>query len=212
MEYQSRDRRPIPARETQVSQRAAKFLARTGISANTISIFSVVFGLAAGASFAMTAFSTIPRIWWGLAALFIILRLTANMLDGMVAIEKNETSAVGELFNEVPDRISDAATLIGAGFAAHSSAHLGYIAAILSLFVAYIRAMGNHMNVIGLFMGPMNKQQRMFSLIGTCLYYLIAPASWSSLPVILLVLWAVNLGAILTIVRRLRHITAQVKS
>jgi phosphatidylglycerophosphate synthase len=104
------------------------------------------------------------------------------------------------------------ATFIGAGFAAYSSPHLGYLAAILSLFVAYVRAMGNHMNVTGLFMGPMNKQQRMFSLIALCLYYLFAPSGWQAIPVITWVLWAVNLGAILTIARRLRYIVIKVKS
>jgi phosphatidylglycerophosphate synthase len=212
MEYQSKDRRPIPAREAQLSQRVAKFLANSGISANTISILSVVCGVGAGLSFVMTANSITPRLWWALAAIFIMLRLTANMLDGMVAIEKSETSAVGELFNEVPDRISDVVTFIGTGFALYSSPHLGYVAAILSLFIAYVRAMGNHMNVIGLFMGPMNKQQRMFSLIAACTYYLVAPATWQAIPVIIWILWAVNLGAILTIVRRLGYITARVKS
>jgi phosphatidylglycerophosphate synthase len=212
MEYQSKDRRPIPAREAQLSQKAAKFLVHTGISANTISILSIVFGLGAGLSFVMTANSITSRLWWALAAIFIMLRLTANMLDGMVAIEKGETSIVGELFNEVPDRISDVVTFIGAGFALHSSPHLGYAAAILSLFIAYIRAMGNHMNVIGLFMGPMNKQQRMFSLIAACIYYSIAPAAWQAFPLMIWVLWAVNLGAILTIARRLGYITTRVKS
>jgi phosphatidylglycerophosphate synthase len=211
MEYQSKDRRPIPAREAQLSQRVAKFLAATAISANTISVLSVLFGVGAGISLALTPTSATPKVWWASAALLIMLRLTANMLDGMVAIEKGETSAVGELFNEVPDRISDVATFIGAGFAAYSSPHLGYLAAILSLFVAYVRAMGNHMNVIGLFMGPMNKQQRMFSLIATCIYYLLAPSAWQAIPVILWVLWAVNFGAILTIIRRLGYITGKVK-
>lgn len=212
MEYQSKDRRPIPARNAQLSQRAAKLLAATGISANMISGLSVLFGIGAGISFALTATSAMPKVWWGAAALLIMLRLTANMLDGMVAIEKGETSAVGELFNEVPDRISDVATFIGAGFATYSSPHLGYPAAILSVFVAYIRAMGNHMNVTGLFMGPMNKQQRMFSLIAMCLYYLFTPSGWQAMPVIIWVLWAINLGAILTIARRLRYIVIRVKS
>ena len=45
------------------------------------------------------------------------LRLTANMLDGMVALASGRASKVGELYNEVPDRVSDAAVFIGAGLA-----------------------------------------------------------------------------------------------
>src|SRR6478672_1892595 len=50
-------------------------------------------------------------------AVCVQLRLLANLLDGMVAVASNRTSKLGELFNEFPDRLSDAATLIGLGYA-----------------------------------------------------------------------------------------------
>ncbi len=207
MQYHSRDRRPIPARELALSRLTVKLLIHTGISANGISILSVLFGLSAGISFAITGLSSNPRIWWMLAAVFILLRLIANMLDGMVAIEKGETSAIGELFNEVPDRISDVAIFVGAGFAANSSPYLGFAAAILSLLVAYTRTLGNHMSVFGLFIGPMNKQQRMFTLIAVCLYYSSSPFAWQSFPLLVWCLWMINTGCIITIARRLRTIS-----
>lgn len=211
MKYQTKDRRPIPARNAQLSRLAASFLAKSGISGNAISVLSVVFGVIAGASLAVTSINDMPRIWWTIPPVFILLRLLANMLDGMVAIETGKTSAVGELFNEVPDRISDAVIFMGAGFAMGSSPHAGYTAATLSLFVAYVRALGNQMGVTGLFIGPMSKQQRMFSLIALCLYYTITPTSWRSFPLISWGLWAINIGCIITIGRRLQHIVAKVK-
>jgi phosphatidylglycerophosphate synthase len=39
------------------------------------------------------------------------------MLDGMVALASCRDSKVGELYNEVPDRVSDAAVFIGVGYA-----------------------------------------------------------------------------------------------
>ena len=51
-------------------------------------------------------------------------------------------SKTGELYNEVPDRFSDAAVFIGAGFAWGGNITLGYIATILSIFTAYVRAAG----------------------------------------------------------------------
>ena len=36
----------------------------------------------------------------------------------MVAVASDRTSKLGELFNEVPDGLSDAATLVGLGYAA----------------------------------------------------------------------------------------------
>jgi phosphatidylglycerophosphate synthase len=210
MKYQSRDRRPIPARNNPLSQRAAGLLARIGISGNAISILSLVFGLGAGTSLMMTSSSTAPRIWWALAAALILLRLLANMLDGMVAMETGKTSAVGELFNEIPDRVSDVAIFIGAGFAAHSSVHAGYAAAILSLFVAYVRALGNQMGVVGLFLGPMSKHHRMFTLIAICLFYTLTPAGWQSVPLLVWGLWLIVLGSLITALRRVRHIVRTV--
>jgi phosphatidylglycerophosphate synthase len=212
MNYQSKDRRPIPARKNPLSQRAAGFLARAGVSANAISILSLVFGLTAGASLAWTATDPAARIWWALAAILILLRLLANMLDGMVAMETGKTSAVGELFNEIPDRVSDVAIFIGAGFAAHSSIHAGYAAAVLSLFVAYVRALGNQMGVVGLFIGPMSKHHRMFTLIAICLFYALAPSNWQSLPLLTWGLWTINIGAVVTILLRIRHIVRRMSS
>ncbi len=76
-------------------------------------------GLAAGALFYTTALHPeFARLTWLLAAALVQLRLLANMFDGMVAVETNTASPVGELFNEVPDRVSDAAILVGLGYAA----------------------------------------------------------------------------------------------
>jgi phosphatidylglycerophosphate synthase len=141
--------------------------------------------------------------------MLILLRLLANMLDGMVAVETGKTSAVGELFNEIPDRVSDAAIFIGAGFAATSSPHLGYTAAVLALLVAYVRALGNQMGITGLFIGPMSKQQRMFTLVAICLFYASAPAAWQSFPLLVWGLWIINLGATVTLFRRIRHIVKE---
>ena len=87
------------------------------------------------------AFAARPPAFLAAAAL-IQLRLAANMFDGMVALETGRASPTGELFNEVPDRVSDAAMFIGAGYAAGGNPTLGYLAACLALFVTYVRGRG----------------------------------------------------------------------
>ena len=72
--------------------------------------------IAAGLALGLT-FVEYNRIFWLVAALGAQLRLTANMLDGMVALASCRDSKVGELYNEVPDRVSDAAVFIGVGYA-----------------------------------------------------------------------------------------------
>src|SRR5439155_6616796 len=156
--------RPIAVREWGVFRWLAGRLARGGVYPNAISIMGMVSGIAAGAALAATSplSGLEQRLAWLAAGLFIQLRLLANMLDGMVAIECGKASPVGELYNEVPDRVSDAAILIGAGYAAGGDILLGSAAACVALFTAYVRAMGKAAGARNEFCGPMAKQQRMF--------------------------------------------------
>jgi phosphatidylglycerophosphate synthase len=142
------------------------------------------------------------------------LRLMANMLDGMVAQRRGVASPVGELFNEIPDRVSDAAALIGAGYALGGDPVLGYVAACLAVFVAYVRAQGKVAGAHQEFCGPMAKPHRMFVLTLGAVYCGLAPGSWQEVPglrpewgVIAWVLAVVIAGELVTVGRRLRRIT-----
>lgn len=174
------NRRPIASREVPAAKRFATWLADTGVSPNAISGSSIVFGCLAGAALAATSQLgwTGARVAWVTAALMMQLRLLANMFDGMVAIESGKSSAVGELYNEAPDRVSDAAILIGAGFAAGGSIHLGYISALLAVSVAYVRALGAAAGAGQVFLGPMAKPQRMFIMTIAALYCGLSPRTW----------------------------------
>jgi len=159
-------------------------------------------GLVAGGAFAMTSrHGDAERLWWLAGAGFAQLRLLANLFDGMVAIESRKVSAVGELFNEVPDRVSDVAILVGLGFAAGSSPQLGLWSAIAAVSVAYLRAMGKVAGGEQEFCGPMAKPQRMFlvTLAG------IAAAGFpaSSPTITKTILWIIIGGCLFTGMRRL---------
>ena len=90
----SLDRRPIASRERAVFKRIAAWLARRGVSPNAISIAGMVAGIFGGAAFVATARVETPTPLWIAAAILIQLRLLANMLDGMVAIESGRTSSI----------------------------------------------------------------------------------------------------------------------
>lgn len=212
MENKNLDRRPISARNSQYSQRVSTFLAKQGVLPNTISVASVVFAAGAGFGLIATSSSSINHGWWTLTAVLIVLRLLANMFDGMVAVETGKMSATGELFNEVPDRISDGVIFVCAGFASGSSWHLGYITAILALFIPYLRALGNYMGVSQLFLGPMAKSHRMFTLVALCLYNAIAPAAWQVPSLLTWGLLIISIGSVITIIRRLQRIAITVKA
>jgi phosphatidylglycerophosphate synthase len=207
------DRRPIAAREWAVSKRLAERLARRGVSPSAISAAGMICGVGAGVALWTTSVvGGYAWFFWLLAAALIQLRLTANMLDGMVAVASGRTSPIGELFNEAPDRVSDAATLIGAGYAAGGQVELGYAAACVALFTAYVRALGKVAGAPQEFCGPMAKQQRMFVMTVVALYCGLAPTNWQpdwGLPAAALVV--IILGGLVTAVRRLSRTAAYLR-
>jgi phosphatidylglycerophosphate synthase len=208
------DRRPIAARSWRASQLAADWLVRRGVSANGVSVAGMIAGLVAGAALAGTShLDGLPqRLAWLAGGALVALRLLANMLDGMVALGTGQASRVGELYNEVPDRVSDTAALVGLGYAAGGSVPLGYLAALTAVFTAYIRAMGKAAGAGQEFAGPFAKPQRMWCVIGCAAYCALAPAEW--LPAIGLpavVLGVVGVGSLFTALRRLRRIAGKLR-
>src|SRR5881409_995670 len=171
------DRRPIATRDRKWAQAATAWLAARNVSPNAISIAGMSACIVGGIAVALTSISDY-RILWLVAALGAQLRLTANMLDGLVALASGRTSRVGELYNEVPDRVSDAAVFIGAGFAWGGNVALGDIATILAIFTAYVRAAGKIAGAPNEFCGPMAKQHRMLVITAACVYSAVVPRSW----------------------------------
>jgi phosphatidylglycerophosphate synthase len=88
------------------------------------------------------------------------LRLICNLLDGMVAVEGGKSSAIGMLFNEFPDRVSDSLLLVPVGYAANLP-WLGWLAALLAALTAYVRVFGGALGQRQDFRGVMAKQRRM---------------------------------------------------
>lgn len=194
-----------------MSERIANWLADHGAKSNAISVAGMVCGILGGIIFAMTAGATHPAFFWIAGAVFVQLRLLANLYDGMVAVARGIASPVGELFNEIPDRISDSATLIGFGYAAGSNALLGFVAALAGVFLAYVRAQGKVAGAHQEFCGPMAKQQRIATVTICALACAFLPMAVDyKLPAI--ALGIIIIGAIVTAVRRLQKIAAALRS
>jgi phosphatidylglycerophosphate synthase len=211
------DRRPIATRNRKWAQAATIWLASRNVSPNAISIAGMCACILAGIALGVTSISDY-RILWIIAALGAQLRLTANMLDGMVALASGHASKTGELYNEVPDRVSDAAVFIGAGFAWGGNITLGYIATILSIFTAYVRAAGKIAGASNEFCGPMAKQHRMFAITLICLYAAFTPRSWqvmafndSQIGLMTVGLVIIIAGCAITVIRRLSRIARVLK-
>lgn len=228
MPTESTSRRPLKTRDWPFFKKLAAWLARIGVTPNAISFASMVFGGAAGAACAATSHAEgwVLRGWCLAAAVGIQLRLIANLLDGMVAVEGGKGGPTGELWNEAPDRVSDAAILIGAGYAVGGVPVLGWAAALVAVFTAYVRALGASVGAGQMFLGPMAKPHRMAVMTVACVATAIFPPAaeenawavtyqnpgfvisdprWTLFSLALVVIVA---GGLITAFRRLRQITA----
>ncbi len=173
------DRRPVLPRRFGWVQAMAAWLAKAGVSPNAISVFGFIFAATAGLLWSMTNCQPeLSRALWLGGVFFVLLRILANTLDGLVAVEWGKASRVGLLYNDVPDRLADAALLIGMGFAQDSDPLLGIAAAGIAVFVSYVRFVGRAAGAPSDFCGPMDKGGRMITLMLAALFMGLAPAGW----------------------------------
>ena len=200
-------RRQLATRDAAWAKRLASRLAAAGITPNAVSLISV----ACAASAAM-AFTRVPLhggmergAWLLLAGACVQLRLLCNLLDGMLAIEEELHTPAGALFNEVPDRLADVLILGGAGCAAGSMT-LGWVAAIAALFTAYVRQLGGALTGAQLFIGPMAKQHRMFTLTVAAVLAAIEAAAGAPARIVAAALAVITAGSLVTAWRRLARI------
>lgn len=192
-------RRPLKSRDQRWARVTASWLAARGVRPNRISQAAVGF-----AGVGLLAFLWLPQLDPALravplivAALCIQARLVCNLLDGMVAVEGGLKEPDGAFWNELPDRLSDGAFLVGAGFAAGTPA-LGWAATALAVLTAYLRELGRAEGFAPDYSGPMAKQQRMALLTAGCL----AAVVWPAPATLAAALWLILVGTAATAVRR----------
>ena len=200
------DRRPIPVRKAAWAVAIAGWLTRRGVRPNLISILSVLFALfaALGIAAGIQPERAVRAACFGVSILCILLRLLCNLLDGMVAIEGGKGTKSGGVYNELPDRISDAVILVSAGYAAREvscGVALGWAAALLAVITAYVRTLAGSLGAPQRFVGPMAKQERM-AVIGAALAFGMATGVELAVKAIAGALAVVAAGCLVTIARR----------
>src|SRR5262249_14986290 len=167
-------RRPLKSRQSRWAHALATALTRALIPPNWISLTGIFFAGLAAACLVLTPKRQGPTrsTLFVAAAVAIQLRLVANLMDGMGALEAGMQTKLGLLFNDMPERLADALILVAAGYAiqwVRWGAELGWAAALLALMTAYVRLLGAAMGATQWFIGPMAKQHRMAVLTAACL-------------------------------------------
>jgi phosphatidylglycerophosphate synthase len=196
------NRRPLKSRATRWAAMASRAALATGLSANQISFLGIL--IAALGAWTMVEATTRPLLFLAAAAC-IQLRLLANMLDGLVAVEGGRGGPTGAIWNEFPDRIEDSLFLVAAGYAAEL-AWLGWLCALLAAICAYVRLLGGTLGQPQDFSGPMAKPHRMATLTIGCL---IATIWFGGIQV---ALGAIAAGTAITIARRLFRLSKALRA
>lgn len=137
----------------------AHYCAAAGISANGVTLAAMFISLALGAVLAVVSEQ---RVLFLLLPLWMFLRMAFNAIDGMLAREFGQKSALGAYLNELSDVISDAALylpfVLVAPFGWAGVGAVVFLAAVSEM----AGALGPMVGAARRYDGPMGKSDRAF--------------------------------------------------
>lgn len=225
MSHDTGSRRPLKVRGSRAAQSFARWLSQRRVTPNQISIMSVGFALLAAAC--LGALPHFDQVFAGgnvpiaqcilslMAAALIQGRLLCNLFDGMVAVEGGKGTPAGELYNDIPDRLSDPIILIAAGYSTEVVSWapiLGWAAALAAVGTAYVRTLAASLGAPVDFGGPMAKQHRMACMTLACVVTAatpwLSPLRWG----MVIALAVILVGSMCTSARRARAASMALQS
>lgn len=137
----------------------ARYCAVAGISANGVTLAAMFISLALGA---VLAVASEQRVLFLLLPLWMFLRMAFNAIDGMLAREFGQKSALGAYLNELSDVVSDAALYLPfvliAPFGWAGVGAVVFLAAVSEM----AGALGPMVGAARRYDGPMGKSDRAF--------------------------------------------------
>ena len=170
-----------------------------GVTANQVTLFACAISIVLG--IALACVPTHAPLFL-LLPLWFFLRMALNAMDGMLAREFGQKTALGGYLNEITDVVADATLYLPfalvAPFDALSVGVFIYLAALSELCGVLGAVHGNGRR----YDGPLGKSDRAF-YIGTFAFFY---ALMGDLPGWLnIILWLMNISLLLTCIRRVRN-------
>jgi phosphatidylglycerophosphate synthase len=203
------NRRPLRVRDWRVMQELARRCANWGIKPNQVSLSSIAGAAVAGLGMILLSISSsfFGVVFFTLVAVAGIgFRITANLIDGMIAVEGGFRTRSGEIFNDMPDRISDTIIFVVLGYCCPFPV-LGWCAAWASVMTAYVRLLGGACGLKQDFSGPMAKPHRMAVTVVAVLALAAERLHGGAANLsVILGLLVITIGSVLTISGRIRCI------
>lgn len=139
-------------------------LAKCGVTANQVTVAAMVISVVVGAWLSIAE----NRAWFWLLPLWLFIRMALNAIDGMLAREFHQQSALGAYLNELGDLVSDVALFVPFVWIVPFQAHWIGLIIILALLTEFAGLLGSSIGASRRYDGPMGKSDRalFFSILG----------------------------------------------
>jgi CDP-diacylglycerol--glycerol-3-phosphate 3-phosphatidyltransferase len=184
---------------------AVNWLARIGVTANQVTVAALILSLWTG--------YVIAREHGGrsllLLPIVLLVRMALNAMDGMLAREHNQKSALGAILNELGDVIADVGLYLPLAVVPEFDPWMVIGVVILSVLTEMTGVIGVQIGASRRYDGPLGKSDRafLFGLMGLLLGFRVHIER--AIP---LVLFAMILLLMLTIFNRARRALLEVKN
>jgi CDP-diacylglycerol--glycerol-3-phosphate 3-phosphatidyltransferase len=154
-------------------------LARSGVTANQVTLAAVAVSGAAGAALFLA-----PGASWALLLVpaVLLLRMALNAVDGMLAREHGQQSRLGALLNELGDVVSDAALYLPFARIPGLDPRLVVVIVVLAVIAEMTGVVAVQVGGERRYDGPMGKSDRAFAfgLLALLMGLGVAPGGWST--------------------------------
>jgi CDP-diacylglycerol--glycerol-3-phosphate 3-phosphatidyltransferase len=179
-------------------------LARVGVSANQITLAAMAGSLATG----VVIFLLRSKSSLLLLPIVLLVRMALNAIDGMLAREHNQKTALGAILNELGDVFSDSALYLPLAVIPGFSAALVVLIVLCSGLTEMTGVVGVQIGASRRYDGPMGKSDRafVFGALG-----LLLGLNLPIVPVVQYILWLVLVLLLVTVVNRARRALAEVQ-
>lgn len=175
-----------------------------GVTANQVTLTACLLSVVLGLSLYLVP---LPRAAFALIPLWMFLRMAFNAIDGMLAREHGQQSALGAFLNELTDVVSDAALFLPFALVVPFSPLWVGVVIVLASLSEFAGALGPTVGASRRYDGPMGKSDRAFVFGALGLYVALG----APLPEAAAVLMPVIAAAVAwTIVNRIRRALAEV--
>lgn len=157
-----------------------KRMAACGITANQVTLAAALVSVLIALLVAWQA----AQVWlFALIPVWMLLRMALNAVDGMLAREFGQQSALGAYLNELSDVVADSALYLPFALLSGVSVLLVFVLVLMAALVEYAGVLGLMIGASRRYDGPMGKSDRaaVFGVMGAGVATGLLNSTWLNL-------------------------------